>query len=111
MKLFKKHPSVLPGFGPTMGYTLLYLSLVVLIPLSSLVFKTAGLSWNDFLEAVAAPRVLASYRITFGAALAAAGINAVFGVLIGASMPDQCNRRSRFPERSGRRVWCDFRGK
>jgi len=82
MKLFAKHNNVLPGFGPTMGYTLLYLSLVVLIPLSALVFRTAGLSWNDFLEAVAAPRVLASYRITFGAALAAAGINAVFGVLV-----------------------------
>jgi len=82
MKILKLNNNVLPGFGPTMGYTLLYLSLVVLIPLSALVFKTAGLSWNDFLEAVAAPRVLASYRITFGAALVAAGINAVFGVLV-----------------------------
>ncbi|MBT0652004.1 sulfate ABC transporter permease subunit CysT [Geomobilimonas luticola] len=82
MKILKRTNNVLPGFGPTMGYTLLYLSLVVLIPLSALVFKTAGLSWHDFLEAVAAPRVLASYRITFGAALAAAGINAVFGVLV-----------------------------
>lgn len=81
MKL-PKHNNVLPGFGPTMGYTLLYLSLVVLIPLSALVFKSAGLTWNEFLEAVAAPRVLASYKITFGAALAAAGINAVFGVLV-----------------------------
>lgn len=82
MKFFSKHSNVLPGFGPTMGYTLLYLSLVVLIPLSALVFRTAGLSWNDFLEAVVAPRVLASYKITFGSALAAAGINAVFGVLV-----------------------------
>ncbi len=82
MKLFTRHKSVLPGFGPTMGYTLLYLSLVVLIPLSALVFKTAGLTWAEFLEAVAAPRVLASYRVTFGAALAAAGINAMFGVLV-----------------------------
>jgi sulfate transport system permease protein len=82
MKLFAKHNNVLPGFGPTMGYTLLYLSLMVLIPLSALLFKTAGLSWADFLEAVAAPRVLASYKITFGAALAAASINAVFGVLV-----------------------------
>lgn len=82
MKFFTKHHNVLPGFGPTMGYTLLYLSLVVLIPLSALVFKTAGLSWNEFLEAVAAPRVLASYKVTFGAAFVAAGINAVFGVLV-----------------------------
>ncbi len=65
-----------------MGYTLFYLSLIVLIPLSALVFKTAGLSWHDFVAAVTAPRVLASYRVTFGAALAAAVINAVFGVLV-----------------------------
>lgn len=82
MKLFKQHNNVLPGFGPTLGYTLFYLCLVVLIPLSALVFKTAGLSWHDFLEAVAAPRVLASYKVTFGAALAAASVNAVFGVLV-----------------------------
>ena len=74
--------NILPGFGPTVGYTLLYLSLVVLIPLSALVITSAGLSWNEFLDAVSAPRVLASYRITFGAALAAAGINAIFGVLV-----------------------------
>ena len=82
MKLYRLKNNVLPGFGPTMGYTVLYLSLVVLIPLSALVFKSAGLTWNEFLEAVAAPRVLASYKITFGAALAAASINAVFGVLV-----------------------------
>jgi len=82
MKLFSRHNNILPGFGPTLGYTLFYLSLVVLIPLSALVFKAAGLSWNDFLEAVASPRVLASYRITFLSALAAASVNAVFGVLI-----------------------------
>jgi sulfate transport system permease protein len=82
MKFFGKHHNVLPGFTPTMGYTVLYLSLVVLIPLSALVFKSAGLSDAEFLEAVAAPRVLASYKITFGAALAAAGINAIFGVLV-----------------------------
>lgn len=82
LKLSNKYNNVLPGFGPTMGYTLLYLSLIVLIPLSALVFKTAGLSWHDFVSTVTEPRVLASYRITFGAALAAAGINAVFGVLV-----------------------------
>lgn len=79
---FIKHNNVLPGFGPTMGYTLLYLSLIVLIPLSALVFKTAGLSWHDFVSTVTEPRVLASYKVTFGAALAAAGLNAVFGVLV-----------------------------
>jgi sulfate transport system permease protein len=82
MKLFKRHNNVLPGFGPTMGYTLLYLSLIVLIPLSALIFKTAGLSWHDFVAVVTAPRVLASYKVTFGSALAAAGVNALFGVLV-----------------------------
>ena len=82
MKLFKRHNNVLPGFTPTMGFTVLYLSLIVLIPLSALVFKTAGLSWHDFIAIVTAPRVLASYKITFGTALAAALINAVFGVLV-----------------------------
>lgn len=82
MKLLTKHNNVLPGFGPAMGYTLLYLSLIVLIPLSALVFKAAGLSWHDFVATVSAPRVLASYKVTFGAALAAASINALFGVLV-----------------------------
>jgi sulfate transport system permease protein len=74
--------SVLPGFGPTLGYTVFYLSLIVLIPLSALVFKSAQLSWHDFFAAVTAPRVLASYRVTFGAALLAAVANALFGVLV-----------------------------
>lgn len=82
MRLFTRHNNVLPGFGPTMGYTMLYLSLIVLIPLSALLFNTAGLTREEFVAAVTAPRVLASYRITFGAALAAASINAVFGVLV-----------------------------
>jgi len=82
MKLFTRHNNVLPGFGPTMGYTMLYLSLIVLIPLSALLFNSAGLSRAEFVATVTAPRVLASYRITFGAALAAASINAVFGLLV-----------------------------
>ncbi|HLO25000.1 MAG TPA: sulfate ABC transporter permease subunit CysT [Geobacteraceae bacterium] len=82
MRLMKRYNNVLPGFGPSLGYTIFYLSLIVLIPLSALVFKTAGLSWHDFVAAVTAPRVLASYRVTFGAAILAACINAVFGVLV-----------------------------
>jgi len=82
MKLFRRHNNVLPGFGPTMGYTILYLSLIVLIPLSALIFTTSGLSWHDFVETVTAERVVASYKVTFGAALAAAAVNAVFGVLV-----------------------------
>ena len=77
-----KQKSVLPGFGPSLGYTVFYLSLVVLIPLSALVVKSASLSWPAFMAAVSAPRVMASYRLTFGAALLAALVNALFGVLV-----------------------------
>lgn len=74
--------NVLPGFHLTLGYTLLYVSLIVLIPLSALVLKTLTLTWPQFWEAVTSPRVLASYRLTFGASLIAASINAVFGLLV-----------------------------
>jgi sulfate transport system permease protein len=73
---------VLPGFGLTLGYTVLYLSLIVLIPLSALVFKTFTLSWEQFWTAVASPRVLASYRLTFGASFIAAVVNVFFGLLV-----------------------------
>lgn len=73
---------VLPGFHLTLGYTLLYLSLIVLIPLSALVLKTLSLSWEQFWSAVTAPRVLASYRLTFGASFLAASINAAVGLLV-----------------------------
>jgi sulfate transport system permease protein len=72
---------VLPGFGLTIGLTLTYLALVVLIPLSTTLFRSAAMGWEAFRAAVTAPRVLASYRLTFGASLAAALINVVFGVL------------------------------
>lgn len=73
---------VLPGFNLTLGYTVLYLSLIVLIPLSALVFKTFTMSWDQFWAAVTSPRVLASYRLTFGASLIAALVNVVFGLLV-----------------------------
>src|SRR4051794_30163404 len=73
---------VLPGFNLTLGYTLLYLSLIVLIPLAALVFKTFTLSWDQFVAAVSSPRVLASYRLTFGASFLAAVVNVVFGLLV-----------------------------
>jgi sulfate transport system permease protein len=73
--------SVIPGFGLTLGYTILYLSLIVIIPLSAVVFKTAGLTWEAFRETATSPRVLASYRLTFSASIAAALLNAVFGVM------------------------------
>ncbi len=76
-----KQKSVLPGFNLTLGYTLLYLSLIVLIPLSAAFIKTAELSFNEFWSIVTAPRVLASYRLTFGASLLGALINTFFGLL------------------------------
>ena len=75
-------PRVLPGFGLALGITLSYLALIVLIPLSATFLKAASLSWDGFVNAVTAPRVLASYRLTFGAALIAALINAVFGLIV-----------------------------
>ncbi len=77
-----KQHSILPGFGVAMGFTLLYLSLIVLLPLAALLVKTTTLSWNQFWAAVTAPRVLASYRLSFSASFAAALVNAVFGFLI-----------------------------
>lgn len=74
--------SVLPGFGPAMGYTLFYLSLIVLIPLAALALKSSTLSWGAFWATVTDPRVLASYRLTFGASLIAATVNLVAGVAV-----------------------------
>ena len=73
---------VLPGFGLSLGYTLFYLSIIVLIPLSALIFKTFSLTWEQFWSAISAPRVLASYRLTFGASFLAALVNLFFGLLI-----------------------------
>jgi sulfate/thiosulfate transport system permease protein len=73
---------VLPGFGLSLGFTLAYMSLIVLIPLSAVFIKTAQMTWPEFWSAVASPRVVASYQLTFGAALLAAIINAVFGLVI-----------------------------
>ncbi|MGH8492580.1 MAG: sulfate ABC transporter permease subunit CysT [Moraxellaceae bacterium] len=74
--------SVLPGFGLTLGFSIFYLSLLVLIPLSGLFWKTATMTWPDFWNTVTAPRVMASYRLSFGAAFIGAVINAVFGFLV-----------------------------
>jgi sulfate/thiosulfate transport system permease protein len=79
--LLKRH-SVLPGFDLALGFAVLYLSFIVLIPLSAVFLKTFTLTWAQFWETVSSPRVLASYRLTFGASFAAAAINAVFGLLV-----------------------------
>lgn len=81
MKTFKQH-SILPGFNLALGFTLLYLSLIVLIPLSAAFIRTAELTWPEFWSVVTTPRVIASYRLTFGASFAAAVVNAVFGLLV-----------------------------
>ncbi len=80
MRIFRK--SVLPGFGITFGFTLLYLGLIVLIPLSAAFLKTATLSWSQVWSTIADPRVVASYRLTFGTSLMAALVNMVFGLLV-----------------------------
>ena len=82
MILARRSHSVLPGFGVALGCTLLYLGIVVLLPLSAAFFKTFTLSWDAFVAAVANPRVVASLKLSFGAALAAAAINAIFGLLV-----------------------------
>jgi sulfate/thiosulfate transport system permease protein len=79
--LLRRH-SVLPGFDLALGFALLYISLVVLIPLSAAFLKTFTLTWAAFVEAAFSPRVLASYRLTFGASFLAALVNAVFGLIV-----------------------------
>lgn len=76
------HTGVLPGFRLTLGYTLFYLSLIVLLPVAAVFGKTLELGWGEFVGVVSNPRVLAAYRLSFGAALAAAAIDAVFGLLL-----------------------------
>jgi sulfate transport system permease protein len=76
------HRSVLPGFGLTLGYALVYLCLIVLIPLSALFLRSATSGWDAFWDTVTAPRVIASYKLTFGASLIAALVNLVFGFVV-----------------------------
>lgn len=73
---------ILPGFGLTLGYTMVYLSVLVLIPLSAVIIRSLGLGWNHFWETVTAPRVVASLRLSFGASLIAALLNAAFGLMV-----------------------------
>ncbi len=78
----RRRASVIPGFGLTVGITLAWLGLIVLIPLTTIFLRAAGLGWDGFVAVGLSPRAMAAYRLSFGAALAAAGINAVFGLLI-----------------------------
>jgi len=78
----RRQKSALPGFGLALGFTLTYLGLVVLLPLSTIFARSAGLGWGAFWETVTSPRVLASYRLSFMASFVAAAVNSVFGVLV-----------------------------
>src|SRR6266699_2800244 len=77
-----KQKSVLPGFGLSLGFTVLYLSLIVLIPLSATFLKASSLTWPRFWHVVTAPLAIASYELSFGASAIAAGINLVFGLIV-----------------------------
>ncbi|HEV7802904.1 MAG TPA: sulfate ABC transporter permease subunit CysT [Burkholderiales bacterium] len=96
MSAFTRPHSVLPGFGLSLGFALLYLTLIVLIPLSAAFIKTFTLTWDAFWQAVTAPRVLASLRLSFGASFLAAAINGIFGLIVAWVLV-----RYRFP---GRRI-------
>lgn len=78
----KRPGRVIPGFGISLGFTLFYLALIVLIPLSAVFLKTSSMSWADFWATVTSERVVASYRLSFGASLIAAAINVVFGGIV-----------------------------
>jgi ABC-type sulfate transport system permease subunit len=90
--------STIPGFGLTLGFTLLYLSLIVLIPLATLPIRTSTMSWASFWATVTDPRVVASYRLSLGASLAAAAVNAVMGAMEGG----RCAHRSPLRAPDGR---------
>lgn len=78
----KTKPQVIPGFGITLGFSVLYLSLMVLIPLSTIFMKSSSMGWEKFLQTVTDPRVVASYQLSFGTSLLAAAVNAIFGTLL-----------------------------
>ena len=82
MRLNFKQQSILPGFGLALGFTVLYLSLIVLLPLSATFLKASTLTWQQFWHIVTAPRAIASYRLSFGASAIAAGINLFFGLIV-----------------------------
>src|SRR3954469_23726656 len=78
----QREPNVIPGFGITLGFTTFFLCAIVLLPLSALVLKTAGMDFSRFIAVITSPRALASYRLSFGASLVAASVNVVFGFAI-----------------------------
>jgi sulfate transport system permease protein len=81
-RLGAKKIRVLPGFKLTLGFTLFYLGLIVLIPLAAVFWKTSELTWSEFWHVITMPQALASYRLTFGASFLAALVNAIFGLIV-----------------------------
>lgn len=77
-----RQPSILPGFGLTLGYTIFYLTVIILIPLVGLVWRSASLGWAEFFAIATDERTLLALKVSFGSALAAAAVNAVFGVIV-----------------------------
>ena len=77
-----RQPSVIPGFGLTLGFSLAYLTLIILIPLSGLVWRSASLGWTDFWALATDPRTIKALQISFGTAFIAAAVNVVFGTLV-----------------------------
>ena len=82
MKLVARQHTVLPGFGITLGFTIFYLTIIVLLPLGALVLRTSTMGWDAFVATILDPQVLAAYRLSFGASFLAALINAVFGTIV-----------------------------
>jgi len=92
--VLRARPRLFPGFGLTLGFTTLYMSLLVLLPLAALVARASGLGWDGLVQVLRDPRVWASLRLSFGASLIAAGVNGIFGLLLA-----WCLARYRFPGR------------
>ncbi len=80
--MFGKKKSILPGFGISLGYTIFYLSIIVIIPIAGLFIKTSTLSFGEFWDVITTPRVIASYKLSFGASFLAALVDSIFGLLI-----------------------------
>ena len=80
--MFGKKKSILPGFGISLGYTIFYLSIIVLIPIAGLFVKSSALSFQEFWDIITEPRVIASYKLSFGTSFLAALVNSIFGLLI-----------------------------
>ena len=94
-----RRPSVLPGFGLTFGFSLAWLTLIVLIPLATIFLKAAGMGWSQFVDVGFSPRAIAAYRLSFGTAAAAGLVNAVFGLLVAWVLV-----RYSFPDRKSTRL-------